>query len=216
MNKRQGVFIVFEGGDGVGKTTQLDWLEASLLEAGHDVLRTFEPGATPVGAQLRELLLHDPLNSDPTDRTEALLYAADKADHVAKVIEPALRARTVVICDRYVDSMIAYQSAGRGLSGIADLADWATGGLHPDLTILLDADVADAVAEIEDKDRLESAGRDFHERVRAGFLELAAADPSRYLVLNARDSREQIAAQIRARLADFGLELSEPSEMLVP
>jgi dTMP kinase len=209
-----GRFIVFEGGDGVGKTTQLKWLTASLRDAAVPFQITHEPGDTPLGAKLRSLLLSGEF--DPKPRAEALLYAADKAQHVAEVVRPAMAAGKTVISDRYVDSMIAYQSAGRGLDPdeIERIADWATDGLAPDLTVLLDADPAAAVGRIESKDRLESAGRDFHERVRQRFLDLAAHHNDRYLVLNARDPQDVIAAAVRTRLADFGINLSEPKTMI--
>jgi dTMP kinase len=197
-----GVFIVFEGGDGVGKTTQVDLLCSWLADAGHEVLKTFEPGDTPVGAMIRQIVL-DPATGDLSPRAEALLYAADKAQHLFAVVRPALERGAVVVCDRFVDSMLAYQGAGRVLQ-LADLermARWATEDLRPDLTVVLDAELNDGVHAKSTKDRLESAGDGFHERTRQFFLELARRDPERYLVLNARASREEIAAQVAARVA---------------
>lgn len=197
-----GLFVVFEGGDSVGKSTQVrllaDWLQAR----GIATVLTRQPGGTEVGAVLRKLVL-DPAYGDVAARTEALMYAADKAQHVHEVISPALQRGDVVVCDRYVDSMVAYQGAGRalGLDEIARIAWWAVGDLRPDLTVLLDADPGQAVASIRDKDRLEGAGLDLHHRARQYFLDLAAADPERYLVLDARDTREAIASQVRKRLA---------------
>jgi dTMP kinase len=194
-------FIAFEGGDGAGKSTQAallcDWLEG----AGHAVTRTFQPGDSRIGAPLRRLLL-DPASGNIADRAEALLYAADKAQHVDEVIRPALARGELVVSDRYVDSMIAYQGAGRRLDAaeIAQLAWWSVGGLVPDLTILLDAPVAVGVGAKADRDRLEQAGSAFHERVRQFFLDLAAAAPERYLVLPARRSIADLAATIRARV----------------
>lgn len=199
-----GLFIVFEGGDGVGKSTQVAALVDWLTSRGTDPLVTRQPGGTTLGAELRRLVL-DPAGGDVAPRAEALMYAADKSQHVREVIEPALAAGRVVVCDRYVDSMIAYQGAGRALDlgEVAMIAGWATGGLRPDLTVLLDVDPAEAVMQIESKDRLEGAGLDFHRRARKHFRELAAADPDRYLVLPARGSREEIAAQVAQRVADL-------------
>ncbi|SDB79889.1 thymidylate kinase [Raineyella antarctica] len=202
MAEPRGLFIVFEGGDGVGKTTQLALLAEHLRRAGHEVVVTREPGDTPAGAVIRRLLL-DPATGDLDPRAEALLYAADKAQHLAQVVRPALERGAMVVCDRYVDSMLAYQGAGRVLdvAEVAAIADWATRGLHPDLTVLLDLDPALAVGQIADKDRLEDAGDEFHLRVRQGFLALAGADPDRYLVLAARDTRERIAARVAEAVA---------------
>ena len=202
MSTAGGVFVVFEGGDGVGKTTQVDRLCAWLANAGHEVLKTFEPGDTTVGGMIRRIVL-DPATGEMSPRAEALLYAADKAQHVFAVVRPALDRGAVVVCDRYVDSMLAYQGAGRVLE-LADLeriARWATEDLRPDLTVVLDAELSDGIHAKAQKDRLESAGDMFHERTRQFFLELARRQPERYLVLNARASREQIAAQVAARVA---------------
>ena len=196
-----GLFVVLEGGDGAGKSTQLTRLAAWLRDAGHEVVVTYEPGDTALGATLRKLLL-DPASGDVSPRAEAMLYAADKAQHVYELVRPALDAGKVVVCDRYVDSMIAYQAAGRSLDPdeIRGLADWATGALVPDLTVVLDVSVERAVGEKTDLDRMESAGPDFHARVRAYFLDLAAQDPSRYLVLPGREDRDTIEAAIRERV----------------
>jgi dTMP kinase len=197
-----GVFVVFEGGDGVGKTTQVDRLCAWLANAGHEVLKTFEPGDTTVGAMIRRIVL-DPATGDMSPRAEALLYAADKAQHIFAVVRPALERGAVVVCDRYVDSMLAYQGAGRVLetADLERIARWATEDLRPDLTVVLDAELSDGIHAKTQKDRLESAGDVFHERTRQFFLELARRDPERYLVLNARASRQEIAAQVAARVA---------------
>jgi dTMP kinase len=197
-----GIFIVFEGGDGVGKTTQVDLLCAWLANAGHEVLKTFEPGDSAVGAMIRQIVL-DPATGEMSPRAEALLYAADKAQHIFSVVRPALERGAVVVCDRYVDSMLAYQGAGRVLE-LADLeriARWATEGLRPGLTVVLDAELSDGIHAKAQKDRLESAGDVFHERTRQFFLELARREPERYLVLNARASRDEIAAQVVTRVA---------------
>ena len=202
MSTAGGAFVVFEGGDGVGKTTQVDRLCAWLDNAGHQVLKTFEPGDTSVGAMIRRIVL-DPATGDMSPRAEALLYAADKAQHIFAVVRPALERGAVVVCDRYVDSMLAYQGAGRVLE-LADLeriARWATEDLRADLTVVLDAELSDGIHAKAQKDRLESAGDVFHERTRRFFLELAWRDPEHYLVLNARASRDEIAAQVVARVA---------------
>jgi len=197
----RGAFICFEGGDSVGKSTQVGLLRAWLTERGVPHLITRQPGGTTVGNELRRLLL-DPAMGDVDPRAEALMYAADKAQHVHEVIVPALERGEVVVSDRYVDSMIAYQGAGRdlGVDEIGRIAWWAVGGVRPVLTILLDADPAQAVETIAAKDRVEAAGNDLHRRARQLFLDLAAADPGRYLVLDARSSREDIAGRVRRRL----------------
>ena len=210
MTTAGGVFVVFEGGDGVGKTTQVDRLCAWLANAGHDVLKTFEPGDTTVGAMIRRIVL-DPATGEMSPRAEALLYAADKAQHIFAVVKPALQRGAVVVCDRYVDSMLAYQGAGRALEPpeIEQIARWETEDLRPDLTVVLDAELSDGVHAKADKDRLESAGDVFHERTRQSFLELARRDPDRYLVLDARASREEIAAQVAERITQL-LEVRTP------
>ncbi len=195
------MFIVLEGGDGAGKTTQLRRLERWLSEAGYDVVVTFEPGDTALGATIRRLVL-DPSSGDVSPRAEAMLYAADKAQHVHEVVVPALARGSVVVCDRYVDSMVAYQGAGRVLDAgeVRQLAEWATGGLVPDLTVVLDVPIAQAVGTKAELDRVEAAGTDFHERVRQHFIDLAAADPDRYLVVPGREGRDTIEAAIRAEV----------------
>jgi dTMP kinase len=216
----RGRFLVFEGGDGVGKSTQVDRLCGTLAEAGHEVVRTFEPGDSAVGAEIRRLVL-DPSTGDLDPRAEALLYAADKAQHLHAVVRPALRRGAVVVCDRYVDSMLAYQGAGRvlELAEVEQVARWATEDLRPDLTVLLDVDPREAVHAKQDKDRLEAAGEAFHDLARQHFLALAAREPQAYLVLDARGTREEIAAQIWERVAPLlpavaAPLLSEPSGRL--
>jgi dTMP kinase len=198
-----GYLIAFEGGDGAGKSTQVQRLAEWLTERGHEVVVTREPGATPVGRRLREVLL-DVGNTGLSPRAEALLYAADRAQHVHAVIRPALRRGAVVITDRYVDSSIAYQGAGRALSAaeVERLSHWATQGLLPALTVLLDvAPNVGAVHRGGAPDRIESEPDDFHERVRQGFLELAGRAPKRYLVLDALRAPSALAAAIQARVA---------------
>ncbi len=199
-----GLFIVFEGGDGAGKTTQAEVLTEWLRDIGETVCRTFEPGDSPIGAGLRKLVL-DPGYGEVAPRAEALLYAADKAQHVFEVVRPALERGEIVVCDRYVDSMLAYQGAGRvlELAEVTKIAWWATESLKPDLTVVLDVAPADGVDAISTKDRVEAAGDDFHHRARQYFLDLAAEEPERYLVLPARDPIEQNSNRVRGRVADL-------------
>lgn len=206
----RGVFIVFEGGDGVGKTTQIGLLCDWLAATGRPYLRTFEPGDSAAGRAIRSIVL-DPATGDLAPKAETLLYAADKAHHLKAVVGPALARGEVVVCDRYVDSMLAYQGAGRVLvaAEVEQVARWATDDLRPDLTVLLDGDPAELVAAMAEKDRIEAAGDDFHRSVRDCFLTLAARDPGRYLVLPARDTRESIAAAVRSRVSGL-LQLSAP------
>ncbi|MPZ96807.1 MAG: dTMP kinase, partial [Propionibacteriales bacterium] len=193
-----GVFIALEGGEGVGKSTQSRLLEDWLRERGHEVVRTFEPGDTPVGAKLRDIVL-DPATGELSHRTEALLYAADKAEHVDTLIKPALARGAVVVTDRYVDSTLAYQGAGRDLDRdeIEHLARWSTGDLRPHLTVLLDLPPDVGLTRFDGPDRLESEPLEFHRRVREGFRELAERQPETYAVLDASRSPEEIAAAIR-------------------
>ncbi|MEZ0069591.1 dTMP kinase [Streptacidiphilus sp. MAP12-20] len=205
-----GFFIALEGGDGAGKSTQAQALAEWIRSKGHEVVLTREPGGSAVGQRLRAMLL-DVGNTGISHRAEALMYAADRAEHVDSVIRPALERGAVVITDRYSDSSVAYQGAGRDLAGaeIARLNRWATDGLVPDLTVLLD--VAPSAARerfTEAPDRLESEPEVFHQRVRAGFLALAAADPARYLVVDAGQPPHAVTTAIRHRL-DRELPLSE-------
>ncbi|MFI1565267.1 dTMP kinase [Streptomyces sp. NPDC020490] len=205
-----GFFIALEGGDGAGKSTQAEALAEWIRAKGHEVVLTREPGATPVGKRLRSILL-DVSSAGLSHRAEALLYAADRAEHVDTVVRPALERGAVVISDRYIDSSVAYQGAGRDLSPteIARINRWATNGLVPHLTVLLD--VAPEIARerfTEAPDRLESEPAEFHARVRSGFLTLAAADPGRYLVVDAGQDPEAVTTVVRHRL-DQMLPLSE-------
>ena len=200
-----GLFIAFEGGEGSGKTTQARLIAIWLREIGYDVVTTHEPGATKVGMRLRALLL-DTAHTGMSPHAEALMYAADRAEHVASVIQPALDRGAVVISDRYVDSSLAYQGNGRGLSGsdIAQLNSWATGGRMPDLTILLDVPPEAGLGRrARSADRLEAEPPEFHRRVRAGFLALARADPPRYLVLDATRSVAEISSEIKDRIREI-------------
>ncbi|MBM7807201.1 dTMP kinase [Geodermatophilus bullaregiensis] len=201
----RGLFVAFEGGEGTGKSTQVrllfDWLGRHEVPARI----THEPGGTPPGARIRALLL-DPATAGLSPRAEALLYAADRAHHVAAVVRPALDAGEVVVTDRFVDSSLAYQGAGRtlDLDEVRRLSAWATGGLVPDLTVLLDLPAEAGLARALGRaaaDRLESESLDFHERVRATFRDLAAAEPGRYLVLDAARPAEDLATAVRERVA---------------
>ncbi|APY87140.1 dTMP kinase [Streptomyces alfalfae] len=205
-----GFFIALEGGDGAGKSTQAEALAEWIRAKGHEVVVTREPGATPVGKRLRSILL-DVSSAGLSHRAEALLYAADRAEHVDTVVRPALERGAVVISDRYIDSSVAYQGAGRDLSPteVARINRWATGGLVPHLTCLLDVSPEAARERFtEAPDRLESEPAEFHARVRSGFLTLAAADPGRYLVVDASQEPEAVTTVIRHRL-DMVLPLSE-------
>ncbi|MCY0921356.1 dTMP kinase [Streptomyces sp. H27-G5] len=205
-----GFFIALEGGDGAGKSTQVEALADWIRGKGHEVVVTREPGATPVGKRLRSILL-DVSSAGLSNRAEALLYAADRAEHVDTVVRPALERGAVVISDRYIDSSVAYQGAGRDLSPteIARISRWATGGLVPNLTVLLDVSPETARERFtEAPDRLESEPAEFHRRVRSGFLTLAAADPGRYLVVDAGQDPGSVTTVVRHRL-DRMLPLSE-------
>ncbi len=199
-----GLFVAVEGGEGAGKSTQVQALAAWLRGGGHDVVVTREPGSTPAGQRLRELLL-DP-GSALVPRAEALLYAADRAQHVESVILPALHRGAVVVTDRYVDSSLAYQGAGRALAvdDVAMLSRWATCGVRPDLVLLLDVDPAVGLSRargVGSPDRIEAESLAFHQRVRQGFLDLAGQAPERYLVVPAGQSPEVVAVAVRERVA---------------
>ena len=199
-----GLFITLEGGDGSGKSTQSGILVRWLEQAGHTVVVSREPGGTELGLELREIVLHR--RGEIAPRAEALIYAADRAHNIATKVRPALLRGDIVVQDRYLDSSIAYQGAGRVLGGdeVRNISLWATEGMLPDLTVLLDLHEAAGKDRLADSrtryDRLEAEANDFHGRVRAGYLELAAAEPGRFLVLDARDTVETIAAAIRARV----------------
>ncbi|KEP74654.1 thymidylate kinase [Microbacterium sp. SUBG005] len=199
------MFVTFEGGDGAGKTTQASMLEEWLTAQGRDVVRTREPGGTEVGVRIREIVLHH--RGHIAARAEALLYAADRAHHVETVVQPAIARGDVVIQDRYLDSSVAYQGAGRVLDAddVRALSLWATGGLLPDLTVLLDLDPAAARRRLDadDKpfDRLEAEKSDFHARVRAAFLDLARRETERFVVLDATQAPEILAARVRDAVA---------------
>ena len=194
----RGRFITIEGGEGAGKSTQARRIAEAVESRGYEVVVTFEPGATGIGERLREVLL-DRANTHLAARTEALLYAADRAQHVAEVIRPALERGAIVISDRYIDSSVAYQAGGRGLPEheVRRLSRWATSGLVPDLTILLDVDPADGLARTTGPgDRLEAETLAFHRRVRATFLDLAQRRRGRYFLVDARASADEVHAQV--------------------
>jgi dTMP kinase len=199
-----GLFLTFEGGDGSGKSTQSTLLTDWLVGRGHTVVHSREPGGTEFGNEVRELVLHR--RGHITPRAEALLYAADRAHNIATVVRPALERGDIVIQDRYLDSSVAYQGAGRVLdpAEVRDLSLWATEGLLPDLTVLLDLDETTGRTRLDESrtryDRLESEAADFHARVRAGYLALAEAEPERFLVLDATHPVDELAAQVRDRV----------------
>lgn len=204
-----GLFIVFEGGDGAGKSTQVAMAQEWLESRGSQVVTTREPGGTQISEALRSLVLehgHGEIDS----RTEALIYSAARAAHVQQLITPALNAGSHVICDRFVDSSLAYQGMGRdlGFDAVAEINDFATNGLKPDVTIILDISAADGRARrvaagggVEAADRLEAEPDDFHERIRHAFLDLASREPDRYLVLDATKSVQELHGAITAHLA---------------
>lgn len=195
-----GQFITFEGGEGGGKSTQIRMLADWLTERGVDVILSREPGGTPLGEKIRELLLHE-METPLCPEAEAYLFAAGRAQHVREKIRPALAAGSWVISDRFLDSSLAYQGIGRGLGldTVREINATAIDGLRPDLTVLLDLDGDLSAARIADRapDRIESEADSFHSRTRATFRELAIAEPDRFLRLNADDTIEGIATRIR-------------------
>lgn len=205
VRRERGVFIAFEGGEGAGKTTQARLAAIWLRDHGYDVVTTHEPGATKIGMRLRAMLL-DRDTTGLSDRAETLLYAADRADHVANVIKPAIERGAIVVSDRYVDSSLAYQGFGRQqpVEDIARVNAWATGGLVPDLTVLLEVPPETGLSRLPaPADRIESESRDFHERVRAGFRALAEADPDRYLILDASRPQGELSREIQYRIREI-------------
>ena len=202
---RRGLLLALEGGEGAGKSTQTSLLAIWLREQGFDVVATHEPGATKIGMRLRALLL-DTTHTGLSPRAETLMYAADRAEHVASVIKPALERGAIVVTDRYVDSSLAYQGAGRLLpvAEVAQLNQWATGGLKPDLTIILDLPPAAGLSRrARSADRLEAEPAEFHGRVRAGFLALADDEAGRYLVLDATRDSFELSREIQGRVRDL-------------
>jgi dTMP kinase len=194
------MFVTFEGIDGSGKSTQAELLRDRLEADGHEVVLTREPGGTELGERIRELVLH---GADMTPWAEALLYAASRAQHVAEVVRPALDRGAWVVCDRYVDSSVAYQGVGRGLGldRVLDLNLAAVGGLVPDRTFLLELEVSDLARRLgDDHDRLEREAEDFHSRVADGYRELAARFPERIVVLDAGLPAESLAEEVYGSL----------------
>jgi dTMP kinase len=201
-----GRFITFEGIDGAGKTTHLDALEQAWRHAGHEVVRTREPGGTPLAEKLRGLFLHDAM--DPL--TEALLVFAGRRDHLQQVIEPALARGAWVLCDRFTDATFAYQGGGRGfdLNVLGTLEHWVQAGRQPDLTLLFDLPPAVAAARLSaarQPDRFEAQDQAFFERVRATYLARRAAQPERFVLIDAARSPADVAEQIRLAMVERGL-----------
>ncbi len=201
-----GRFITFEGIDGAGKTTHLDALERIWREAGHEVVRTREPGGTPLAEQLRGLFLHEPMDS----LTEALLVFAARRDHLTQVIEPALARGAWVLCDRFTDATFAYQGGGRGfdLSVLTTLESWVQGGRQPDLTFLFDLPPAVAAARLagaRQPDRFEAQDQVFFERVREMYLTRMAQHPERFVLIQADQPQDIVARAIGQALAARGL-----------
>ena len=193
----RGIFLTVEGGDGSGKTTQINALEKNLRRFGYDVLRTREPGGCPISEKIRGLIL-DKENADMSDVTEALLYAASRAQHVSQVIRPAVNAGKLVLCDRFVDSSITYQGGGRGLGidTVVEINKHAVGDMHPNVTVYLDINQKAAMArrvKASDPDRIESAGDAFHERVDAAYRELVKRTPERFVTVDASSEIESVA-----------------------
>lgn len=201
----RGLWITIEGADGVGKGTQVARVAQALRDQGREVLTTREPGGTEVGQQLREIVLHH--RGEIAPRAEALLFAADRAQHVATLVEPALAAGTIVVQDRYLDSSVAYQGASRALGAdeVRDLSLWATNGALPDVTVLLDLDPATAAERVADDDRpfdrLEAEGQAFQQRVREAFLAIAREQPERFAVIDASGTPDEVTARILAVIA---------------
>lgn len=203
---KPGLFITFEGIDGCGKTTQLRLLAAWLRERGREVVETVEPGGTAIGREIRRILL-DPANTAIRSRTELLLYFASRAQNVDEVIRPALESNGVVLCDRFTDSTIAYQGCGRGLETdvILDLHRIACGALKPDVTVLIDIDLDTSLARARrrnertnrNESRIDEESREFHERVRRGYLTLAADEPDRFVTIDGMHPVTEVAARIR-------------------
>ncbi len=202
-----GLFITFEGGDGSGKTTQINLLASWLESEGHTVVITREPGAPDLGTELRNIILHREGFIAP--RAEALLYAADRSHHIHTLVRPALKRGEIVVQDRYLDSSVAYQGAGRVLdpTEVRDISLWATENLMPDLTVVLDVPASVAkerqAAGERQYDRLEAEAEDFHTRVRESYLALATEEPERFLVIDGESSIAEIHEVIVAKVSDL-------------
>ena len=201
---KKGLFITFEGGDGCGKTTQIKLLDEYLRFKGYKTLLTREPGSKGLGIKLREILLN--YDGDVSPTCESFLFLADRAQHVDCIIKPALEEGVIVLCDRHTDSTVAYQGYGRGLDleQIHNLNNIATNGLKPDLTIVLDVDVETSQNRVgSEKDRMESAGIEFHKKVRNGYLEIAKEEPQRVKVINANNTIEKVFEDTKEVLDKF-------------
>ncbi len=193
----QGLFITFEGPDGCGKTTQMNLLAQYFEKKGKKVVLTREPGGKGLGEKVREILLN--YNGEVSDRCESFLFLADRAQNIDIIVKPAVEKGEIVLCDRHIDSTVAYQGYGRGLdiNEINILNNLATGGKKPDLTLVFDVDVETSMKRVgKEKDRMESAGIDFHNRVRNGYLELAKQEPDRIKVLDATKTIEEIHEKV--------------------
>ena len=193
----QGLFITFEGPDGCGKTTQMNLLAQYFEKKGKKVVLTREPGGKGLGEKVREILLN--YNGEVSDRCESFLFLADRAQNIDIIVKPAVEKGEIVLCDRHIDSTVAYQGYGRGLdlNEINILNNLATGGKKPDLTLVFDVDVETSMKRVgKEKDRMESAGIDFHNRVRNGYLELAKQEPTRINVLDATKTIEEIHEKV--------------------
>ncbi len=212
--RERGYFVVFEGGEGAGKTTQMEALVGWLEARGEQVVTTREPGGTAIGDRVRAILL-DKSSGEMSPRAEALLYAADRAQHVAEVIRPALEQSKVVVSDRYVDSSLAYQGLARGLGldEIMELSEWGTEGLLPDLVLYLQVDPQVGLSRIDrETDRLEAEAQDFHKRVAEGYAELARRFGDRFVVLDASGS----SAEVHADVIEAFLKRTEGRTLSVP
>ncbi len=193
----KGLFITFEGTDGCGKTTQIERLKDYFEAQGRKVIMTREPGAKGLGTKLREILLN--YDGEVSSNCESFLFLADRAQHIDTLIKPAIERGEIVLCDRHIDSTVAYQGYGRGLDldRIHMLNDIATSGMKPDITFVFDIDVETAQERVgKTKDRMESAGLEFFKRVRQGFLEIAKSEPKRVKVLDATQTRDEISEQV--------------------
>lgn len=201
---QKGLFITFEGGDGCGKTTQLNLVKEFLTEKGYEVVTTREPGSLELGKKIREILLH--YDGVVADRCEIFLFLADRAQHIETFIKPAIEEGKIVLCDRHIDSTIAYQGYARGqdIQLLKDLNKIAVNNVNPDLTLLFD--VATEVAQERvgsEKDRMESIGIEFHKKVRNGYLELQKENPDRIKLINANNSIENVYEQVKSNIIDI-------------
>ena len=195
---KKGLFITFEGADGCGKTTQIKLLAEYLKNKGYEVVLTREPGGKGLGEKVREILLN--YDGEVSDRCESFLFLADSAQNIDVIVNPAVQSGKIVLCDRHIDSTVAYQGYGRGLDlkRIKMLNDLATNGRKPDLTIVFDIDVETSMKRVgSEKDRMESVGIEFHNKVRNGYLEIAKEEPERIKVVNAVQSIENVFEDVK-------------------